>query len=194
MKKLSITLGAATAIAAAMSFIPNSASGEGRLTIEEMVPALASKKTENDEFPGQIGKTILTDIDEESIRAVAQDERANYWIAKSGTTNICLIAHIPGGYEVAASTCAPATTVFNQGMGLLVSEAGADERTVEAYLLPQDVDAESIAAANPGTRILANDDAKIVTRFPDEAEGIQVTTAARSSGGDFILTPLRREG
>lgn len=162
--------------------------GTGTTPIEDVVPIFSLTQTAADVPPSNVNLEALGDIDPESVRAVGSDDVASYWVGQSADEDICLITYIPGGNEVAGSSCR-SIPEFNQwGLGMIMGEDTADpSRSAEAYYLPSDISVAAIGASDQsGARVAASN----FTSGRPGALNLSPEDVTRSDGSTFHFQPL----
>lgn len=168
--------------AGVLSAAPSMASSSSGTPLDQLIPELAVAQTSNDALPDNMKLEDLGPIDATSLRHLGEDELAEYWVGRSGSTQVCLIITLRDYPGVGASACGEATDFYNQGIALSTGNA---EIKSEAYLLPADVPIGELTNAkslSSGVGLLVAGSASIPT---DSVEII------RPSGQTFTFSPLQ---
>lgn len=194
------TLGVAGTLFLASIATPVIASTEGPspVNVEQMVPALAERQAKKDLLPSNLDSERLGGVRLDTVRSLGSDATARYWVARAGSADICLLVHIPGGADVSASTCGPITEFYRSGLSLAAGEnPDSPERSVQAYLLPDDIEISKLASLSLNARsssTTVDTEANMLTmRWHDGAQ-LAPVDVPRSNGQDFRLAPLQRTG
>ena len=195
-KRNQIALGSAVGTVAGLVVLTAAlpASAAERSDINDLVPAFATNQNAQDRSLESVSSEAFGALNADSVRWVGRKGTAEYWVARKGNSNVCLVMHIPGGMEVVAVTCAPAEDFYRKGLSL---EAGGSpdepDASAEAYLLPGDVDAGGIVS-RPELRTAAlaaaaGDRANLIVVEPGKS-GLSQAEVAREDGSGFHFVPL----
>jgi len=193
------TLGATASVAALIALsaaVPATAGNSSAVGLEDMLPVLAVPQDDTDRMPHGIDLADLGGVSKDSVRAIGSDEAARYWVGRSGTSEVCLILQVAADSEMAASTCAPITEFYRNGLRLVAGKSADDpSSSAEAYLLPADIDLAAIGA--PEARATARSVASspnLVSGRPDQLEDLERVEVRREDGSTFYFNPISFEG
>lgn len=157
--------------------------------VEDVIPALAAPQTVADTAPSTINLDVLG-VEAADLRSLGSDDVADYWVARSGNEDVCLIAYIRGGNEVASSACVSIADFYRTGVGILTGESRDDpSRATEAYLFPADVDAGAVTQSGDARRSATTGSQFIASR-PGDID-FAPTTLTRADGSAFAFSPIR---
>lgn len=180
------------AFLALSTFASSSALGDAHLSVEQLIPQLDVAQTVADKVPDVVDLSALGAIDFDSIRSLGTDGVANYWVGRVGTSQLCLIMHIPNGYEVSAAACGEISDFHQQGIGLRAGESvNESERSAEAYLLPSDVQPSAIVAKYK-LELREGTNAGLLAVTPGSLSA-ETITIPRMGSSDFSFVPLSTE-
>lgn len=187
VKLIGAVVATITALSLVATALPAAADGSS-VNVEEMLPMLATPQTALDLVPKEVTLDSLGEIDADSVRAIGSDGVADYWVARSGTSQVCLILYIPGGNEVSASTCASLAHFYRAGMGLIAGESMTDpSRSTEVYLLPADINPSDLLVrmdSSPLPKISAN----LLSMRPSNS--LRPADLSRMDGSIFNFNPI----
>jgi hypothetical protein len=171
----------------AATVIPAAASPS--VPVDEAIPALASPpQTEADAAPSVVNLDALG-VEASELRSLGSDEVADYWVARSGTEDVCLVAHIRGGNDVASSACVSIGDFYQSGIGLVTGESqDAPDRSTEAYLIPADVDATLDPHLDEALQAMTAE-AQFVAVRPGSIDFTRAEIE-RADGSTFVFTPI----
>lgn len=156
--------------------------------IEQVLPALSAGYVSADAIPEVVDLETFGVLDED-VRAVGSDEVADYWIARQGSENVCLIIYIRGGNEVSSASCTTIADFNLSGLSLVTGEdRSAPDRSSEAYYLPADV-ATSEIPGETNMRRSAGSDTQLIAGRPGEL-GLNSSIVSRDDGSEFKFVPL----
>ncbi|POX67120.1 hypothetical protein C3481_02330 [Microbacterium sp. Ru50] len=173
-----------TLLAAAV--VAPSASATDGQQIATLIPAFERTQTPDDRVPSTVDLFALGIYDDSSVRALGSDEDADYWVARSGSSDICLITYIAGGNEIAASTCVSASSFYESGLGIAAGDAlPGFEKTAEGYLFPADVKLSEATDRSSTMRASATEPTFLLA---DEAA--EPATFEREDGSLFEFAPI----
>lgn len=191
-KKVWWGLGAAGALMSLSIANPALAAGDSLVDVEEMLPVLGQPPTANDRLPEGIDPGELGDIRQSTVRSLGSDGTAEYWVARAGSSNLCLILNIPGGAEVSASACGPITSFYRTGIALGAGESpDRPERSVVAYLLPSDVEMAKLTPLLPSIESSTYNARSNMLSMPWHGETmLPEVELPRSNGEIFNFVPL----
>ncbi|WP_353707378.1 hypothetical protein ABRQ22_15510 [Cellulosimicrobium sp. ES-005] len=163
------------------------------MSLEALIPQFATPQGPADIVPGSVPLDDLGDIDKASSRFLGRDTAADYWIARSGTSRLCFIAHIRTE-GMSASSCADITTFHRHGIGLSAGSGTRDlDTSAEAYLLPSDITPPRVAHENR-ERIMraeqSSSSANLVSVNPG-SPGLEPFDVSRADGSVFQFAPAR---
>lgn len=185
------TASSIAALAVVAVALPASAEDKSRVQINEMVPAFAESQTEADKVPNTVNLGALGDIDEGTTRSLGSDDAAEYWVARSGPSDICLVMYLGGENELSSSVCGPIADFYRTGLGLRSGVDVNDPATsAEAYFLPADVALTDIAPDNISLK--SNESApsaSLLTVQPENTD-LKPVKVPRADGSYFSFTPL----
>ncbi len=113
---------------------------------EEASAILAAPKTDGDLMP-MLDRERLEDIRLDTVRSLGSAGDADYWVAVSEDDEICLITgFIEAESSITATSCSTLSRFFETGLAGGARGLAADGEVVsEAYLLPDDVNAEPLS-------------------------------------------------
>lgn len=159
-------------------------------TPESLIPVFQRTETASDSIPAELNPVELGVPDGSEMRSLGSDSIGQYWVSLSPTSQVCLTMYIPGGYEVAGSTCGTLTEFNKKGLKLQIN-SNIDGELVSrvAYLFPSDVDMADLAPADhPVSR--AATDVNFVAISPEQNADLEARAVPRSSGSEFQFRPL----
>lgn len=181
------TVAAVFALGASTAGCSTSDEPAGSLEPVDLVPALASSQTSQDEIP-----TNLMDdhIDADSTRLLGANNLGKYWVALSDK-GICLVAGLPDEAEgdfdnikVSGTGCSGPSKFAEQGISL--SLRGQNVAGITAFLLPNDVDPASVDNVVETAR---NETDGTIDHFDD---AVQLITTSRHAGSAFSDVDVER--
>lgn len=185
MKKIVYGLGGVVALITTAVVAPSASASDGQ-QIESLIPAFERAQTPADRVPSTVDLFALGIYDDSTVRALGSDESADYWVARSGSSDVCLITHIAGGNEIAASTCVGVSSFYEAGLGIAAGdELPGHEKTAEGYLLPADVNLGRATDRTSGIRSSAAD-----PNFLIADEAMEPATFEREDGSLFEFAPI----
>jgi hypothetical protein len=178
------------AFVALATALPAIAEDGSRTSVEEMLPILASQQSASDRVPESVGISALGDISEESVRSLGGDGVANYWVARAGTSEVCLILEIPEE-KISASSCGSIADFYHHGISLAAGPSVDDpSSSTEAYLLPADIESSDIGVSKLHTEKQAMGlGAGLVTSRPQESP-VRLSEVIRDDGSVFEFAPV----
>lgn len=192
------SLGAAAAVAALIGVataLPAMTDDADRLDVEVVLPMLALSRTAADSVPKAVDLDNLGGIDEATVRSLGSDGTARYWVARAGRSGVCLIAHIPGGNEISASTCGTISDFNRRGLAIIAGQSRSDLNTsVEAYLLPSDVDVTAIASSSMLRKSSDNPAHPALLTVNPQDPRLQAAEVPREHGDPFQFRPIQLTG
>lgn len=157
--------------------------------VEDVIPALAVPQSAADAAPDTVNLDALG-IDAHELRSLGSDDVADYWVARSGNEDVCLIAYVRGGNEVSSSACTSIADFYQTGLGIVTGESRSNpDRSTEAYLIPSDVDANlvpQVAEARQGAALAGT---QFVAARPGSVDFVRAEVE-RSDGTTFVFTPI----
>lgn len=188
--------GATAALVVTFAAIPATADEAPRVDVEDMLPVLGEPQTAHDHLPTEFPLDAFGGVRPETVRSLGADDKAEYWLGRAGSSNICLMLHIPGGAEITAATCGSITDFYKGGLAL---EAGAKRQSpnssAQAYLLPSNVDAAALGSML--TKVSSGSDgirANLLTRQSSDTTPVRPADLKRGSGEVFTFNPLTPAG
>lgn len=156
--------------------------------VEDVIPALAAPQTAADAAPSIIDLEAL-DVEASALRSLGSDEVADYWVARSGNENVCLVAHVRGGNEVASSACVSIADFYQSGLGIVTGESrDTPDRATEAYLIPADVNVDLVPHSGEA-RLSESASSQFVATRPGSVDFTQ-TKIERTDGSTFVFSPI----
>ncbi|MFV2010477.1 MULTISPECIES: hypothetical protein [unclassified Micromonospora] len=192
---LGVTAGVA-ALNVISTALPALAQDAPRVEVERMLPILALPQSVQDRVPEDVDLGHLGNVSRESVRFLGEDDIADYWVGRSGNTQVCLIVKISGGNGVSASACASVTDFYRTGLGLGAGESvNGSEGSIEAYLLPADIDPIDLGAARHMKQAWqGRPDAHLLTVRPQVGSNWKGSEVERDNGISFRFTPISSKG
>jgi len=197
MKKIT-TIGAVALTAGCFLAASSPAWSATGTSVDELIPVLSVPQTAADIAPASLDLEALGGIQADTVRYLGDDEVGQYWIGQTSNMDVCLITHVPGGYETSASNCATIATFNQYGLGILAGEDLNDPtRSVEAYYFPADI-ADSFVGSDRDVASLrsrsANDvrDSDLVAG-PSGSLHMERENVERPDGSSFHFQPLGSE-
>lgn len=156
-KYFAFTLGILAALVATSTALP--ASADGRVDIEQLVPAFGLVQTDEDLRLRHINPEAFDELDASSVRWIGKEASSEYWVARQGSL-ICLVKHVENGEGAVAMSCSEPTDFDAQGLPIRVSVG--NRSAAEAYLLPADIEVSQlgIKAANQGGSHVASNNGR----------------------------------
>lgn len=168
--------------------------GDGRVSLEEAVPALGEEKTQLDRLPRNIDVAVIRGIRLDSVRSLGSDGVGKYWVARSGSSSICVILRIIGGAQVTASSCGPIAEFYRQGIPIAAGEAmDRPELSVQAYLLPSDVEVSDVLP-KVANRAEVTSQSNLITARWYGGPLLSEVTVKRTGRQSFRFRPIERVG
>lgn len=163
-----------------------------RLDVAEVLPMLAMPQTAADSVPEVVRLDELGGVDETTVRSLGSDGTADYWVARAGQSGVCLVAHIPGGNEISASTCGTIADFNRRGLAIIAGQSRSDLSTsVEAYLLPSDVDVSAIASGGMVMKSSGSATHRALLTVNPQDPRLQAAEVPRQHGDPFQFTPIQ---
>lgn len=157
--------------------------------VEEVIPALAVPQTPADSAPDIVNLDALG-VEASELRSLGSDDVADYWVARSGNEDVCLIAYVRGGNEVSSSACVSIADFYQTGLGIVTGESRDNpERATEAYLIPSDVDAALVPNSAQARQVTASTGTQFVAARPGSVDFTR-SEIAREDGTTFVFTPI----
>ncbi|MFT0846582.1 hypothetical protein VR010_02370 [Actinomycetaceae bacterium L2_0104] len=180
-----------------LSTMTSATGNEGATSIDEMIPVLIRTQSAQDLPPENLPLDSIADLQRSSLRSLGSDGIADYWVARAGTSEVCLILSIPGEDAMSASTCTPLTSFYERGLSLSAGASVDDPSTaVEAYLLPADIQQEDLDISGTQSDLQRNEAAleiSLLSVVPGQS-GLTPTVIERENGPDFSFDPLVLKG
>jgi len=167
-------------------------------SVEALIPVLSAPQTEADMAPASLDLEALGGIEPTSVRYLGADEVGQYWLGQTNDVDVCLITHVPGGYETSASNCMTLSNFNQYGLGIKAGEDLADpSRSVEAYYFPADVAGE-FTESGPGTTARQSTDGTArapgdLIAGPTGSLDVAAVDVPRPDGSSFRFRPLTPE-
>lgn len=163
-----------------------SASNDSTMTPENLLPMFQSAASTDDAFPAEVKPEELGIAAQAESRSLGSDSVARYWVTLAERSQVCLVMYIPGGYEVAGSTCGTLTDFNQKGLKLkLRSNIDGNIVSRVAYLFPSDVELTSLTADSRGT-----ESENFVALTPEQNADFTPRDLARSGHSDFVFYPI----
>lgn len=172
----------------AATIVPTVTHGDTAMSIDDMVPELRTKQSDADRVPSKVDLESLGDVIPDSTRLLASTGNADFWVAKSGASTVCLIVYIPRGSEVSAASCSTYAAFYNRGLSIGAGESS--DRSAEAYLLPADVDRSALVERAGISAARSSNSQLIVVDGPQKIDRTRTVSIARQ-GRDFRFAPLQ---
>lgn len=192
-KKKIVCAAGVSALIAIGTAVPAVATSGGSVSVEDLIPALAAPQVEADRAPDGLDLTALGGIDEDSLRSLGSDEAGEYWVGRAGGAQVCLVTRLAVDQELAASSCAPITEFYRNGLSLVAAVSAEDPGlAAEAYLLPSDIDTASLGQGL-ARRSVASEPSFISGRS-DQLEALEAFEVDRADGSSFHFAPISLTG
>lgn len=157
--------------------------------VEDVIPALAAAQTTADAAPSIIDLDALG-VDASELRSLGSDDVADYWVARSGNEDVCLVAHVRGGNEVASSACVSIADFYQHGLGIITGESqDTPDRATEAYLIPSDVNVDLVPNGEEA-RLAEATSTQFVAARPGSVDFTR-TEIERTDGSTFVFSPIQ---
>lgn len=146
---------------------------------------LKTPQSEKDLIPSSLTEegSSFAALRDETTRLVGSDDVANYWAAVDADGKLCLVAHLHGEHQVAASSCTPTVATFHEtGVPLQIDSI---DGALRAYLVPDgaSLNSDQVAALTPN----------LIVGDPYQAsnEAVEVQLTDPALGARSGASPLR---
>lgn len=182
-----------SALIAIGTAVPAVAASANSMSVEDLIPALATPQLESDRAPDGLDLAALGGIDEDSLRSLGSDGAGDYWVGRAGGAEVCLVTRLAVDQELAASTCAPITEFYRNGLSLIAALSAEDPAlAAEAYLVPSDIDTtapeQGLGSRSAGT------ESNLISGRPDQLANLEAFEVERADGSSFHFAPISLTG
>lgn len=191
---------AGAALVGCSSAEENSDAEEHSLEHADLVPAFETEQGTDDELPqdSDAAEEGEHQLDRDSSRLLGESDYGKHWAAVDDEGNICLVTELPDGADDGAddevptsgSACRPPEDFYESGTFLQLTGEDAE---AWAYLLPSDMDEESVSEA---TEMFAEDDpdvyseaSQLIVTSPEAAQSVGEVKVERADGDPVVLSP-----
>lgn len=186
---MAITAGSALIIAGIAGCV--AADDGSAATPETIIPIFQNDQVPGDALPEEIKPQDLGIAEGADTRHLGSDSVAEYWVTLSDASEVCLVMHIPGGYEVAGSTCGTLSEFNQRGLKLKTATTiDGDSVSRVAYLFPSDVELTTLEpVASKHSSLNSNSDS-FVAMTPEQNAELEPHDMTRTDGANFTFYPL----
>lgn len=170
------------------------------ISVADMLPEFDRAQQVSDLLPKAIEHDQLTDVTPSAVRHLGRDTTAQYWLARTGTSEVCFVLQMLETPDVSASSCGPLTAFYNSGISLALRQGSDDPgQSIQAYVFPSDVNPSDVIPEKSMRRDLSTQGTsqispQLVSMPWNGNEALDTLEMERPSGQEFHFQPLGEPG